>query len=244
MRKRYYLSTSRVSPTHNLLFIIKFSVVLICIFSFNSLAARSLKDHENLSTLNAVLPITGKVIDETRQPLIGVTIQEKGTNNRTQTRVDGSFSITVANEKSILVFSYIGYNPLELPAPSITNTIQMTAVANVMEDVIIVGYGTQKKQSVLGAISQVDATVLQRAGGVSNIGAALTGNIPGITTIQSTGAPGLEDLTITIRGQSTWNNSSPLVLVDGIERSMAGLDIQSVQTISVLKDASATAVFG
>ncbi len=86
--------------------------------------------------------------------------------------------------------------------------------------------------------------VLQRAGGVSSLGAALTGNLPGVITVATQGTPGAEDPKIYIRGQSTWNNSDPLVLVDGIERPMNSVDIGSVETISVLKDASATAVFG
>ena len=109
MRKRYYLSTSRVLSTLNLLFIIKFSIILICIFSFSSLAAKNL-EKSKVSSLITALPITGKVIDENKQPLIGVTIQEKGSNTKVMTNVDGTFAITVANEKSILIFTYIGYS--------------------------------------------------------------------------------------------------------------------------------------
>ncbi len=108
----------------------------------------------------------------------------------------------------------------------------------------MVGYGKQKKQSLVGAISQVKGDVLQRTGGVSSLGAALTGNLPGVITVATQGTPGGEDPKIYIRGQSTWNNSDPLILVDGIERPMNSVDIGSVETISVLKDASATAVFG
>jgi TonB-linked SusC/RagA family outer membrane protein len=188
--------------------------------------------------------ITGVVSDKLG-PLLGVTVVLKGTTTSVQSDVNGKFSITVPNRNAVLIFSMVGFATREVAiGNSNVLNVTLTEIINQIDEVIIVGYGTQKKQSVLGAISQVDGTVLQRAGGVSNIGAALTGNIPGITTIQSTGAPGLEDPVINIRGQSTWNNSSPLVLVDGIERSIAGLDIQSVQSISVLKDASATAVFG
>ncbi|RTY95411.1 SusC/RagA family TonB-linked outer membrane protein, partial [Flavobacterium bomense] len=108
--------------------------------------------------------------------------------------------------------------------------------------IVIVGYGKQKKESVVAAISQVSGKTLERAGGVQSIGAALTGNAPGLITTASTGMPGEEDPRIVIRGASTWNDSSPLVLVDGIERPMNSVDIGSVETVSVLKDASATAV--
>jgi TonB-dependent SusC/RagA subfamily outer membrane receptor len=97
---------------------------------------------------------------------------------------------------------------------------------------------------VVAAVSQTNGKVLERAGGVSNIGAALTGNVPGLITAQSTGLPGEEDPQIIIRGRSTWNNSNPLILVDGVERPMTSVDIGSVETVTVLKDASATAVFG
>src|SRR5690606_26295080 len=100
------------------------------------------------------------------------------------------------------------------------------------------------KESVVGAITQTTGEVLQRAGGVTNLGMALTGNLPGVVTISSTGMPGAEDPQILIRAQTSWNNSAPLILVDGVERSISSIDIASVQTVSVLKDASATAVFG
>ena len=116
--------------------------------------------------------------------------------------------------------------------------------ADVLDEVVIVGYGQQKKVSVVGAITQTSGEVLERAGGVSSVGAALTGNLPGVITTSSTGMPGAEDPTIVIRGVSSWNNSQPLILVDGIERPMSAVDITSVQSISVLKDASATAVYG
>jgi TonB-dependent SusC/RagA subfamily outer membrane receptor len=115
---------------------------------------------------------------------------------------------------------------------------------NAMGEVVVVGYGQQKKASVVGAITQTTGKVLERAAGISDIGAALTGNLPGVVTTASSGMPGEEEPQIVIRGTSSWNNSSPLVLVDGIERPMSSVDMQSVATISVLKDASATAVYG
>jgi TonB-dependent SusC/RagA subfamily outer membrane receptor len=108
----------------------------------------------------------------------------------------------------------------------------------------VVGYGKQKKEGVVASVTQTTGKVLERAGGVSSIGAALTGNVPGLITNASTGLPGAEDPQIIIRGRSTWNNSDPLILVDGVERPMNSVDISSVETVTVLKDASATAVFG
>lgn len=189
--------------------------------------------------------VTGKIVDDNGAPLSGVSISEKGTNNATSSKSDGSFSITVASEKSRLVISHIGYGQLEVAITnSYTLLVRLFATTQTMDSVIVVGYGRQRKQSVVGAISQTTGKVLQRAGGVSTIGGALTGNVPGVITVTGVGTPGAEDPTIYIRGQSTWNNSNPLVLVDGIERSITGVDIGSVESISVLKDASATAIFG
>ena len=103
-----------------------------------------------------------------------------------------------------------------------------------LEEIVVVGYGRQKKESVVGAISQTTGEVLEKAGGVSNIGAALTGNIPGLITMQGTGEPGDENPVIYIRGQGTWNFGNPLILIDGIERSMNQIDLKSVESISVL----------
>jgi TonB-linked SusC/RagA family outer membrane protein len=214
----------------------------------SNLVVISTKSTEEKGAINAVLPISGKIIDEsTGKPLIGATVEEKGTTNSTVTKEDGSFTINVANEKAILVVSYVGYTPKELSLSGIQNgniVVQLLSTAKEMESIVVVGYGRQKKESVVAAITQTTGKVLQRAGGVSNIGAALTGNVPGVITIQGTGMPGIEDPLIYIRGQGTWNASAPLILVDGIERNMNGVDIGSVESISILKDAAATAVFG
>lgn len=191
-------------------------------------------------------PISGVVLDESKVPVEGVTIQVKGTTVYSKTAVDGRFTLDMPKGKSILVFTYVGKEPTELDVTG-QNTVSviMKDMANPdLEQVVVVGYGKQKRQSMVAAISETKGTVLERSGGVSNIGAALTGNVPGLITNASTGLPGAEDPMILIRGRSSWNNSDPLVLVDGVERPMNSVDIASVETISVLKDASATAVFG
>lgn len=191
------------------------------------------------------LIITGKIIDDKGLPLGEVTIAEKGTNNITMSKEDGTFTITVSNEKAVLFISHVGYTGQEIAVKGRKRIdVRLVLSSLSLDSTIVVGYGRQKKQSLVGAISQVKGDVLQRAGGVSSLGAALTGNLPGVITVSTQGTPGGEDPKIYIRGQSTWNNSDPLILVDGIERPMNSVDIGSVETISVLKDASATAVFG
>lgn len=191
------------------------------------------------------LIITGKITDDKGVPLGEVTIAERGANNITMSNADGTFTITVVNEKAVLVISHVGYTAQEIAVKGRKRIdVRLVLSSLSLDSTIVVGYGRQRKQSLVGAISQVKGDVLQRTGGVSSLGAALTGNLPGVITVATQGTPGGEDPKIYIRGQSTWNNSDPLILVDGIERPMNSVDIGSVETISVLKDASATAVFG
>lgn len=189
--------------------------------------------------------VSGSVKDSSGVTLSGATVKVKGTAIATTTDAAGNFKITIPSKDKTLLISYVGMDELEVNVgdQSIIE-VRLSVARSTLEDVVVVGYGRQKKESVVGAITQTTGKVLQRAGGVSNIGAALTGNVPGVITVQGTGMPGAEDPLIFIRGQGTWNSAGPLILVDGIERPMAGVDIGSVESVSILKDASATAVFG
>ncbi len=190
--------------------------------------------------------ITGVVVDEQDEPVIGATIVAKGrTSEGTTTNMDGRFTLNVSSGVQAITVSFIGMTSQEVNIVNRSNIKITLKDDNVqLTEVVVVGYGQQKKVSVVGAITQTTGKVLERAAGISDIGAALTGNLPGVITTQSTGMPGEEEPKIVIRGASSWNNSDPLVLVDGIERPMSSVDISSVQSLSVLKDASATAVYG
>ena len=191
------------------------------------------------------IDVRGTVVDNAGEPLIGASVIVKGNASQgTVTDFDGNFQLKVPSEQTVLVVSYVGMNTKELRVGK-QRTFNVVLTDNTqLTEVIVVGYGQQKKASVVGAITQTTGEVLERAAGISDIGSALTGNLPGVVTMSSSGMPGEEEPQIIIRGVSSWNNSSPLVLVDGIERPMSSVDIQSVATISVLKDASATAVYG
>ena len=191
------------------------------------------------------IDVRGTVVDNAGEPLIGASVIVKGNASQgTVTDFDGNFQLKVPSEQTVLVVSYVGMNTKELKVGK-QRTFNVVLSDNTqLTEVIVVGYGQQKKASVVGAITQTTGEVLERAAGISDIGSALTGNLPGVVTMSSSGMPGEEEPQIIIRGASSWNNSSPLVLVDGIERPMSSVDIQSVATISVLKDASATAVYG
>lgn len=215
------------------LILIKFLFLALILYSAGS-AAQDVKT------------VHGLVVDTENIPVVGATIVIKGTVTGTITDANGNFTIDIpVSGEQVIQVSFVGMLSEEVSIDNQDN-IKITLNEDVqqLEDVIVVGYGTQKEESVVGAISQTTGEVLERAGGVSSIGAALTGNIPGLITQQGTGEPGSEDPIIYIRGQSTWNYSNPLILVDGIERSMTEVDFKSVESISVLKDASATAVFG
>lgn len=189
--------------------------------------------------------VRGTVVDEQKIPLAGVTVTIKGTTIGTQTDLDGKFALSVPNNNQVLSFNFVGMVKVDVNVNG-KNDIRVSMKDDMaqLSEVVIVGYGVQKKASVVGAISQTTSEVLERTGGVSSLGAALTGNLPGVITTASNGMPGDEDPQILIRGRSTWNNASPLILVDGVERSINNIDISSVESVSVLKDASATAVFG
>lgn len=191
------------------------------------------------------IQVKGNLVDGTGEPLIGATVKLKGNASvGAVTDFDGNFSISVPSENSILVFTYVGMKTKEVKIGTKREFKLTLEDDNAIGEVVVVGYGQQKKASVVGAITQTTGKVLERAGGVSDIGSALTGNLPGVITSSSSGMPGDEDPKIVIRGVSSWNSSDPLILVDGIERPMSSVDIHSVQSISVLKDASATAVYG
>lgn len=192
------------------------------------------------------ITVRGTVFDSNGETVIGASVVLKGNNSiGTISDIDGNFVLTVPNENSTLIVSFVGMKSQEVKATS-KGMIKVTLEddSQQLEEVVVVGFGQQKKASVVGAIAQTNAKALERTGGVSSLGQALTGNLPGVVTMTTTGQPGDEDPKITIRGVTSWNSSDPLVLVDGVERSMNSVDINSVASISVLKDASATAVFG
>ena len=169
---------------------------------------------------------------------------EKGTTNGVITDFDGVFKLTVS-ENAVLQISYIGYQTQEVKvAGKTTLDITLREDTEMLEEVVVVGYGAQKKESVIGAISQVTSKDLLSTPS-ANISQAISGKITGVITSQTSGAPGADDAQIYIRGRATFaGDAQPLVLVDGVERSFSQIAPDDIETISVLKDASATAVYG
>jgi len=190
--------------------------------------------------------ITGVVRDNLGEVLPGASIMIKGSKTGTTTDASGKFSVANVTPESVLVVSFIGMTTKEVKVGNQTVVnVTLTDGAVGLEEVVAVGYGVQKKINVVGAISSIKGETLLQSGGVTTIGQALQGKIPGLTTMYTNGKPGSTDMKIFIRAQGSWNNSGTvLVLIDGVEREMNDIDMNEVESISVLKDASATAVYG
>ncbi len=189
-----------------------------------------------------LINVKGTVYDSSGDPVIGANVVvEKGTTG-TITDIDGAFKLSVPQGTKLKI-SFIGYETKIVVVKGSNLKIVLEDDANVLEEVQVVAYGAQKKVTVTGAVSGIKGGELLKTptGSVSNV---LSGQLTGITTVQYSGEPGSDAAQIFVRGQGTWNNSSPLIQVDGVERSFNEIDPNEIESITVLKDASATAVFG
>jgi len=191
------------------------------------------------------LQVSGKVTDSnTREPLIGATVVIKGTNIGVTTSADGTYTINVPEGSDILVFSYIGYTTQEVNVSGRT-TLDVALVPEVtgLEEVVVTGYGTQKKETLTGSIATVGGNEIAKSP-QPNVTNSLTGKLPGLMVNERSGEPGREGLNILIRGSGTLNNNTPLVIIDGVEReNIERLNPEDIESVSVLKDASA-AIYG
>ena len=190
--------------------------------------------------------VSGIVKDAQGMEIIGATVLQKGTNNGIVTGLDGKFTLTLSNEaEQTLLISMIGFIEQSIAIKKNHPFINVTLEEDIaqLDEVVVVGYGTQKKVSLTGSISNVGTEDLKSMP-VSSVTNALGGRIPGLVTRQESGRPGGDQATMFVRGRASLNDSSPLVLIDGVERPMAQIDPDDIETISVLKDASATAVYG
>ena len=191
--------------------------------------------------------VKGVVIDASdKEPVIGASVLVKGTAIGASTDIDGKFSISnVPDNAKTLVVTYVGMNPVEAPITDGEIKIEMTSSSTALDEVVVVAYGAQKKSSITGAISQVDAATIEKRP-VTSVTAALEGLTPGLTTTANYGAPG-ESSTVQIRGIGTVNGSNtPLYVVDGVPYpgSIADINPEDVQSMSVLKDAASAALYG
>ncbi|HYH55607.1 MAG TPA: carboxypeptidase-like regulatory domain-containing protein, partial [Anseongella sp.] len=194
-----------------------------------------------------LLEISGEIIDEKGLPLPGASVQVKGRAGGTNTSADGSFRIT-AHPGEVLVFSYIGYKTKNVTVSEKTLLLNISLEPDIslMEEVVVVGYGTQRKINLTGSVATVDFQKLENTP-QSNTLNILSGRVAGLSVIQPGAEPGADDPELYVRGIGTLNDASPLVIIDGVQATLAdvgNLTPQEIDNISVLKDASSAAIYG
>lgn len=210
---------------------------------------RILDKHIVLSTSELQDPdkkikISGLVVDENDVPLPGVSVMIKGTTIGITTGGDGRYSLEVPADSKVVKFSFIGMNPVEIKIEG--KTVINAKLENDsfdIEEVVAVGYGTQRKVDLTGSVADVKGDVLKRSA-APNLASSLAGKLSGVVTTQSSGVPGNDGVRMSVRGIGTFNNQSVLVIVDGTERSMSRIDPDDIESVTVLKDAASTAVYG
>ncbi|MDR3251745.1 MAG: TonB-dependent receptor [Tannerella sp.] len=188
--------------------------------------------------------VTGQVMDESQDALPGVNITIKGTTQGVVSGADGTYSISVQKSDAVLVFSYIGFREQEKPASDQTViNVTMTELIEAIDEVVVVGYGTQKKETLSGAVTSMRGSDVLKTPAM-NVSNSLAGNLPGLVVVARSGEPGNDYSNLYIRGRSSLNNNNPLIVVDGVpNRSLDRIDPATIESISVLKDASA-AIYG
>ena len=199
---------------------------------------------ESISPVLLLIDIKGKITDEEGNPLLDVSIVAKSTGKGTTTDTEGKFSIPIREIGEILVISYVGYEKIEKKITSqAALNISLKRKKNVGDEIVVVGYGTQKKIDLTGSVGTVKSEFFKDRP-ITNASQALSGAVSGVFVNQNSGVPGNDNTTIRIRGIGTLNNSNPLILVDGIESSIDNIDPSDIASISVLKDAASASIYG
>lgn len=199
----------------------------------------------NIEAVSQDIQVSGTVKDEDGGVLPGVSIVVKGTQRGSVTNADGNFTLAVPDRESVLVFSFVGYLTKEVTVGNQTQINLSLQIDNkALEEVVVVGYGTQKKVNLTGAVSTIDMAKVAESRPVTSVSSSLYGLAPGLSVNQGNARPGGDGATLLIRGSGTLNNASPLVIVDGVESNMNNLNPQDIETISILKDAASAAIYG
>lgn len=189
--------------------------------------------------------VSGVVIDENGETLPGVSVVEVGTTNGVLTDLNGHYTLKTTSAKPSVSFSYIGYQTTTLLLNGRTKLdVQMKVETKVLDEVVVVGYGVQKKVNLTGSVTSINFADQTEGRPIMSVSSALSGLAAGMNVTQASGQPGSDGATIRVRGNGTFNTNSPLVLVDGIEWSMDNVNPNDIESISVLKDAASTAIYG
>lgn len=188
------------------------------------------------------ITVKGKVTNDKVEPLPNASVLVKGTTTGTTTDDKGDFSINVPNSKAVLVISAVGHQTHEITVGNQTHVdvVLLTGEASELESVVVVGYGTQKKVTVTGAVAQVKGSDLDKSPSI-NLSNSLAGRLPGITAVQRSGEPGYDGSSIRIRGVNSFGNSDALIVIDGVPNRSGGLERLNpadIESVSVLKDAA------
>ncbi len=198
-----------------------------------------------LYALQETRKVTGVVYDEHQEPLIGVSVSVKGTTTGNMTDIDGKFNIDVSSDKVTLVVSYIGYVTQEIKVTDQKDlTIILKSTDNVLEEYVVVGYAVQKKVNVSGTVSSIEFAEQAASRPLTTVSGALSGLSAGVQVNQSSGAPGSDGSSIKVRGVGSINNTSPLIIIDGMPGIMDAVNPQDIESISVLRDAASAAIYG
>ena len=219
---------------------------LVALFSFLMLFTINHVQAKNSLYDGADKPVKGKITDDKGNPLSDVSVSIKGTKKGVITDQNGNFTITVPDGKTILVVSFVGYDVQEINVQDKTDiVVRLATTTSKLEDVIVVGYGTQKKVTVTGAVAQVKGSELAKSSNL-NLSNSLAGRLPGVTAVNSSGEPGYDGSAIRIRGTNSLGNSDALIVIDGVpnrEGGLSRLNPADIESVSILKDASA-AIYG
>ncbi len=189
--------------------------------------------------------VRGRILDQNGDPIIGASVKQKGTNNGAVTDVDGNFVIDGVTDGTELLVSYIGFVPQTVRVGQKDRlAISMKEDSEQLSEVVVVGYGSQKKENLTGSVASVSSKELA-ARPITSVKAGIQGLVPGLQITNSQGRPGEDNTSMTVRGVGTLNNSAPYILVDGIETgTMSSIDPNDIESISVLKDAASAAIYG
>lgn len=199
----------------------------------------------SMTSVFAQKQITGKVTSSTSEPLPGVSVIVKGSTNGTSTDINGNYTISQVPESATIVFSYLGFESAEVVVTdqSVIN-VTLSEDVKLLNDVVVVGYGTQKKVNLTGSVVAIDSKQIENRP-AATVSSLLAGQAPGLTVIQSGGNPGRNSGSLNIRGIGSLNNSDPLIIVDGIETgSISEINPEDIENVSILKDASSSAIYG
>ncbi|MDR1706582.1 MAG: TonB-dependent receptor [Prevotella sp.] len=222
---------------------IRFFCTTMCMFFLFMVAPVN-----SFATVNEVyqqsITVKGKVTDNAGEPLPGVSIILKGSTTGVMTDIDGNYSINVPNSNAVLTISYMGFVPQEHKVGNNTTlNIVLVEQSTNLDEVVVVGYGVQKKINLTGSVASVDSKKLENRA-VTNLATSISGLAPGVRVTQGSGNPGSESVSITFRGTTSLNGNSPLVLVDGVVADMNVINNEDVESINFLKDAASAAIYG